>query len=756
MNLRFTLSNPILGAEVLEYSPKGWEDLTINLVRDPEYHGVSMDIPTTLLFHCKAGRQYWLDAYNQLGIDAEVKVTIDRCCGNRPVNEGSEDYSDDYSDDYGSSLSSLGYCEWSPFIEGIGQIKDIKVDPDFVTVPLIQSTEHQKFKNRIDNTVSLSDPESLDGDPVDTLEPMDFTLHNKGIVLVSKLYISDDVNFVDYSADIVAPPPVQTSLSSTVPFLLLEENFIQTAFDVGININNNPNALTVIYKNETPFFVERGVSFRVKYELNDWVCDPTEPRPNITNLIIAKYITTYTEDFTILDTVNLCGGGSNLRDVTYDQILTFEPDEKLVLFVNNVWGDGTETVPSTALPPTITYDIEACYFNIKGELPYAETITKAFGLHECGALISQRVLSKNDAFYSDTFGRKDAWPTPYSENGCDSFGVLFSGLNARAFPYEDNPLRLSLKSLYQGLNPIYNLGMGLKKLAGEYVVTMESKKTFYNDEVLFRLVNVPNIVTTLLQDYFMNEFRIGYDKWESEEVSGIDEFNTKRYYNTGLKGIQNIIEKFSIFIASGYSIQLTRQKQWKNDNTNEDYKTDNENFIVCTNRSVDSAGFPDQMDIAEKDENYDDVTGIYSPQTSYNLRISPERNKIRHNGIIAPALLKYPGRVLKFTYGEGNYEASYRGTDDCDVYGNEVLAGNQNVAWDDPNIILFLSIWNPIVDEFIFPLSADQIESMLNNQYGLIQFGKDEEEIIEGWILDVKPKIQGGLTSFKLLRKYRA
>lgn len=744
MNLRFTLSNTNLGTLVLDSSPAGWEELSVKLNRDPEYHGIGLEFPVALRFHCKAGRKYLLDAYKNLGIDAEVMLTIERCCGNPPVDIDAPDYSDDYSDDYGSKIAEIGGCEWLPFVSGIIQMKEIKVDQSYVTAPVIQSTEYQKFKNRIDNQVDTQSNNTLDGNVVSNIDPLIFTLHNKGIVLVSKATIPEEIEFVDYGAagfdeDVNVHTP---------PLIFGDENFIQDGYDLGINIAQNNLDLPNIFENITPYERSVTISFRLKYNISGGTCGSNTGQFQTTKLIVSKFETDAEVALNAieLDSVDTCNGGNPNRNIVYNQTLTFAPGEKFKVWVATSVFDRA----AGAVHPFYLYDTTVSFFSMKGELPFPATTTESYGLHEAGALIAQRVLGRSQAFYSESFGRVNSLPTSYPSNGCDSFGVLFTGLQARKFP--DSHLRMSLKEYYTGLNPIYNLGMGIEFIDGYNRVRVERKEFFYSDEVLFRLKSVKGITTSLMQDYFMNEVRIGFDKWETEEVSGIDEFNTKRYYNTGLKAIDNLVEKLSTMIASGYSIELTRRKQWKDDNTNEDYKNDNEIFHVCTKRTVNGSGTPTEMNIAEKAENFNNITGIYSPETCYNLRISPERNKLRHNGIIAPALLKYSGRVLRFTYGEGNYLASYNGTDNCDVFNNEILAGNQNVAWDNPDNTR-TAIWDPIVDEFSFPLTAEQIDEMILSPKKLIQYGEDEEQIIEGWILEAEPILKTGMTKFKMLRK---
>jgi hypothetical protein len=147
-----------------------------------------------------------------------------------------------------------------------------------------------------------------------------------------------------------------------------------------------------------------------------------------------------------------------------------------------------------------------------------------------------------------------------------------------------------------------------------------------------------------------------------------------------------------------YSLELTRRKGVSTYDS--DY--DKDNFIVCTGRGVDGSGDPNELNVAEKDENFDSITNVLSPETAYNLRISPGRNALRHVKTISGSIQKFTSRPIRFTYGEGNYTmvSNMKSYEVCDGnYNNQEFSEGQDIIWDDPNVDA-TPIWIPEYIDF--------------------------------------------------------
>src|SRR5690606_33121791 len=250
-----------------------------------------------------------------------------------------------------------------------------------------------------------------------------------------------------------------------------------------------------------------------------------------------------------------------------------------------------------------------------------ESQCNVFAIHEALAIVAQSITNDPDPIRSNYFGRKNSEPVAYNSNGCGSFRAITNGLQIRQFPLtstdpkKNKPHSVSMKELYFGLDPIDNLGMGVEKIGDSNKIRIEPKDHFYDNTVIFRLSNL-DIKMTVATEYYYNNITIGYSTWENEEINGIDEFNSKRQFTLGLKTIGETDEILSNLVASGYAIEFTRRKKYL-DNSTEDYKYDNNTFIICLNRSTDGSGNPTGLTIAEKDENYADIEDLISPQTAY-------------------------------------------------------------------------------------------------------------------------------------------
>ncbi len=405
------------------------------------------------------------------------------------------------------------------------------------------------------------------------------------------------------------------------------------------------------------------------------------------------------------------------------------------------------------------YDVdEKSWFKITQQSTVPETTAKAYAIFETGAQISRCITGVNDSFRSSIFGRLNSVPFAYDSNGCGSFCAITNGFMIRGYPTTgDNArtVRLSMNDYFKGLNPILNLGMGIEKSGDNYYIAIEAKDYFYDvDTVLMTIDNIPHLQRTEAPDYYYNIISVGYEKWKIELINGLDEFNSNRQYYTGIKAIDNKIDLISQLVASGYRLEVTRRNQYIDAFTT-DSEYDEDNFIIALNRDVDLDDIPILLDVAEKDENYADTQDVLSPETSYNLRLSPGRNHLRWGNVINAGLTKNIAREIKFTSGEGNYKMSTQfSSDDCPGnWNNESLSEGQNIQWDDVNNTLSEPIWIPEIIEFDYPVKFSEYKTIEANPKGVFSISESETGHIKGFILEFK-YVPNGVSHFKLLRAF--
>jgi hypothetical protein len=226
---------------------------------------------------------------------------------------------------------------------------------------------------------------------------------------------------------------------------------------------------------------------------------------------------------------------------------------------------------------------------------------------------------------------------------------------------------------------------------------------FFSDSISVRFDYVRDIVRRYDNDVIFNKIDIGYQKWQSEDISGIDDAQTKHSYATRFKKVGKAISLVSGFIAASLAIETTRRFVTKK---SADYKYDNETFIIA----VDDLDSTPGMITPETNENYTFITGLKNPSYRYNSRITPARNLIRWMKYLNGCLQSYIGSIYKFVSGEGNFDMdSDLDNGDCDDF-SEAVSEKQDLPVGTDYIHL------PEIFEINIPMSWDQYKAIRNNR----------------------------------------
>lgn len=192
-------------------------------------------------------------------------------------------------------------------------------------------------------------------------------------------------------------------------------------------------------------------------------------------------------------------------------------------------------------------------------------------------------------------------------------------------------------------------GTSVSQQTGEFL-RIEDKEHFYDQSsVSVYFDDVQDIVRNYDKEVIYNKIAVGYKKWESENISGIDDPQTKHEYATRFKLVGRSIDLISDFIAASLAIETTRRTTREK---SADYKFDNDTFIIALKTDDTS---PDEYE-PELDEKFDSVTNLQNSDTRYNLILTPARNLLRWANVLMGALQQYLDSYFKFVAGEGNYD----------------------------------------------------------------------------------------------------
>lgn len=748
MRFRYTLSSEYSGALILSKDPKGWESMETIIKRGLQYHGTFYETMVQLQFSCGAGKEYIDNIYDNYGVDAVVNILIQINCSGGIGNIEANDYSDDYSDDYGSLVSGPGFPEYETFFEGTLDLSKYNKTTKYTFVDLLQSDFIQKTINRFETKVNLDSLISLDEVTLNSLGnvPYQLTLPSKSIRFGSELTLSEDLQ-----SDTFVFPDVEDSYSRFYIYHPFEIVFD----DLNINtiVPSVENNESTTYEPFALFTADHSGIHHFTYNFQG-------------SIFMHHYDdSTVTYSWELRYGVNDTGGGSTVIGSNFGAIFTPNSEHTLdfsfsgTLDLDLDAGDNFQFYFRNDSGASFHVDIRLqyteCELTSYVDTTTSDSETDAYYIHEVGALIAQRITSLEDPFRSELLGRVDSLPVSYDNNGCLSFMASTNGKKIRQMPFEKSPIYMSMAEYYNTINSIGSCGLGFEKVGDQYVIRLEEKEYFYSLTSLMQCPNANEIKTSVAKEYYTSDIEIGYDKWENEETNGIDEFLVKHGYNTGIKTIESRRSYLSPMIASSYAFEFTRRKKYKNFPTL-DWKYDNDNFIVCLNRTVNEINnVPTNLTDVELDENFDQINNVLDPSTSYNYRISPKRNLLRHLSEINGSLTKYANRLIKFVYGEGNYFMSSQFTNDScpGNFDNELLTENQDIDWTASGVN---PIWIPEFIEFEYPMPFSTFLDIKNNPYGCIEVSNTDTDFVKGYIIELRYKPVGGMASFKLLRAFEA
>lgn len=357
---------------------------------------------------------------------------------------------------------------------------------------------------------------------------------------------------------------------------------------------------------------------------------------------------------------------------------------------------------------------------------------------------------------SDWYGRYNSEVNPVvSGFGGGSLKAILNGYELRNMDLtsgERPPVKLSFKELFESLNAIDNIGWGFEEGENdELYLRVERWQWFYKDNIIMTINHPNNVKRSIQADKVYTRIKIGYEKYlDEQEINAIDTFHTNREFSTGLKAIDKQLEKMSKLIADPYAIEVTRRQQFNKDTSN--WKYDEDVFVVALAYGRIYNLFSIEVGMADTtiiNSNNIEASTVISPNTMYNVRISPQRNAIRWAECFFDVI---SSRIsLNYTAGTGNVTAKGKPIWTNYPHGNhfylEDSASGQPVSERD-NISRKAPLLKPEILSFDFPITFDQYAAILANPYGKIIV--DGEEC---YIQKVIPNLIERKASFELIPK---
>jgi len=413
-------------------------------------------------------------------------------------------------------------------------------------------------------------------------------------------------------------------------------------------------------------------------------------------------------------------------------------------FVHDIGGIGTGIRYRSTISGQM---LAGSYFTITAESTTPETSCRGVLIYEA---FQHLVAAMTDGgnFYSEHFGRTDLG---YAMDGAGSLRFITNGFGLRGFPLPTDPytvgddgidprkpLTAAFSKVYNSLDSTDCLGLGIEQRDGKPTLRIEPRSFFFQQKETLRLGAVQGLATSPYLPGFHNEVHIGYQRWQSGAAVGLDEFNGQRTYALPLNSQKATYSALSDMITAGYVLEQTRRQQFVM-GTNKEGGADQDLFLVCLRRSP-SGGL-----VTEKNEAFSSVTGILSPETSYNLRLSPARMLRQHGAFIRAGLAPQAaaGKKLQLTKVEGNDKL-------VSQLRMEAAPVDEHAS---PTITdLAAPIYLAEQHTFTAKLRRQQLRQLMKSPYGKISFLDGKGQRHGGYVLKVECAPESGQASFTLLR----
>lgn len=322
-------------------------------------------------------------------------------------------------------------------------------------------------------------------------------------------------------------------------------------------------------------------------------------------------------------------------------------------------------------------------------------------MHEVGAKLLEIITGVTDPLNAPLLGRTNSDPRTYGSDGAYSLIGIASGDILREYSFTDKPLTTSFFDYFKSIDALFNLGCWYD--GTEFSIA--AKEDFYKVSKIITLGEVQELEISVATDEYFNSVLCGFqDQLSYEETNGTQNFNVACEFANDGKRIQNLKDIQSVYHGDDYGIELSRKKgsymHWS-----EDTKYDEQIFFIVGKRD---SGFYKTI----QGDEFNAVTGIYTPDTRLNLDITPMRNLLRHGDQLAVPLFLSSGDTV---YLKKQFEidlTTQKGGAD------PVITEKDDLAYSD----LEEPLYYPDIYNFKSELTIAHIQQLQSDPHGYVEF----------------------------------
>lgn len=687
---RFILGSEF-GRRVLGTDPVGWDDMGLSLHRDPKHHGITTEYIMQLGF-VQDGRVYLRQVFAQRGVRAVVTLTIEQ---------------------YDPNL-----FQWRRYYQGrLDFLSRSETDLEF-RCNVVQDGFTQMFLNRDDTVVDAFGASSVSGAALPSKTPVSLQLHSQAIFKRYEAFYNPDPPQIA-SAFVMDDPSREQLIYFGFGQPQVDDFDVQEVYG-GFVVGERPQAVPVYVTKEAGDFT---IEFELFTQLRV-LLTASSGSGDFDTVEGEYYFRINDEPPMVLGTfgdTRIAGNFFGQLDVPAKRITRYlEVGDRIYLYGRIYVHD----ISKNALGQyrfELQLQTNGGTFRMQALSQTPATSCQGLLAYEALDRVCQATTEQRVAFRSSFFGRTDSQPS-YRQDGPGAGTFITGGFQVRGFPLSEKSMPLTWRGLFDSLATVYWLGSGQEETPEGPVVVVEPVPYFYPDRLVLDLsANPVSVVTSTEADEYYQGAELGYRKWQTQQVNGLQEPNTRREWSLPMPEAKGRYSAISPYVAAGYLLEDTRRDRYDATSTT-DTSSDADTFLVCVLRGP--LGWE-----TERDQLFSQVSGVLAPDTLYNLRLSPARLLRRHGPLLRAGLVHQESQRLGFTYGEGNNALVTQ------LYTEVVpVAESASVPVD----ALPAPLWRPEKDVFTTGVTREQLRGLLADPNGRIRYQTTQGERREGWILDFK------------------
>uniref|UniRef100_UPI0030F56D38 hypothetical protein n=1 Tax=uncultured Wocania sp. TaxID=2834404 RepID=UPI0030F56D38 len=357
---------------------------------------------------------------------------------------------------------------------------------------------------------------------------------------------------------------------------------------------------------------------------------------------------------------------------------------------------------------------------------FDDSQTKAVLMKDAGDKLMQIITGKQNRFYSEFY-----------ESGTFAKLALTTGFWIRQF--FDKNIELSLDDYLKTSDAVCATGYHIETRNGVEVLGVEDLKFYFQDATAIRLpYEVTDLEEEAAPEYCHSSLEFGYKKGgEYEEAMGLDEYNVKTGFTMPLKRPTTKFTKVSPTRADKYAQEFSRRKSVLTHPTT-DTPYDKDNHLL---------DLKDGLGLALEERTWEDdfellPTGVYSPETATNLRLTPSQIEQRHEWFYGCSLLKQQDEKIRYSNTGGNNNlVTKKVSETARGEKDDIVISTMRKARFEPKKVKFKHPVDFYVNEQLNG-STNVNGRLVPNVYFKVEY-KYKGKLHTGYLLQLKPNNEG-------------